>query len=236
MRSIAERSTVRACSCRVAESRGGAAVEARGAASRQSREHSHQFCRRRTRCGSRGSGSRRRAHQAVSDRQLQVRRAGSAPVSRQPIRWMCCRRSSTRPTSTASRAGCHSFGGEGLQNTVVAGCDSVEHGYSLTQEMCDLMAQKNLYYDPTLVRYTEPYMDDNDAKNTGGRFRMIPHLRSERAPLHRDQRREDRAGHRRRRLDLRAWHAGPRVRRAREAGWHDASRCAAGGNDQLLPN
>jgi imidazolonepropionase-like amidohydrolase len=74
------------------------------------------------------------------------------------------------------RAGCHSFGGEGLRNTVVAGCDSVEHGYSLTQEMCDLMAQKNLFYDPTLVRYTEPYMDDNDAKNTGGKFRMIPHF------------------------------------------------------------
>ena len=36
------------------------------------------------------------------------------------------------------------------------------------------MAQKHLYYDPTLVRYTEPYMDDNDAKNTGGKFRMIP--------------------------------------------------------------
>jgi imidazolonepropionase-like amidohydrolase len=74
------------------------------------------------------------------------------------------------------RAGCHSFGGVGLRNTVVAGCDSVEHGYSLTQELCDMMAQKGLYYDPTLVRYTEPYMDDNDAKNTGGRFRMIPHF------------------------------------------------------------
>jgi imidazolonepropionase-like amidohydrolase len=72
------------------------------------------------------------------------------------------------------RAGCHSFGGEGLRNTVVAGCDSVEHGYSLTQELCNMMAQKGLYYDPTLVRYTEPYMDDNDAKNTGGKFRMIP--------------------------------------------------------------
>ena len=44
-----------------------------------------------------------------------------------------------------------------------------------------MMAQKGLYYDPTLVRYTEPYMDDNDAKNTGGKFRMIPHLR-ERTP------------------------------------------------------
>jgi imidazolonepropionase-like amidohydrolase len=74
------------------------------------------------------------------------------------------------------RAGCHSFGGEGLRNTVLAGCHSVEHGYGLTQELCDMMAQKGLYYDPTLVRYTEPYMDDNDAKNTGGRFRMIPHF------------------------------------------------------------
>jgi len=33
---------------------------------------------------------------------------------------------------------------------------------------------KKLYYDPTIVRYTEPYMDDVDAKNTGGKFRMIP--------------------------------------------------------------
>ena len=63
----------------------------------------------------------------------------------------------------------------------MAGCDSVEHGYSLTQEQCDLMAQKGLYYDPTLIRYTEPYMDDNDAKNTGGKFRMIPTSRRTRA-------------------------------------------------------
>ena len=36
------------------------------------------------------------------------------------------------------------------------------------------MVQKKLFFDPTLVRYTEPYMDDNDAKNTGGKYRMIP--------------------------------------------------------------
>ena len=36
------------------------------------------------------------------------------------------------------------------------------------------MAEKGLFFDPTLVRYTEPYMDDNDAKNTGGKYRMIP--------------------------------------------------------------
>jgi hypothetical protein len=36
------------------------------------------------------------------------------------------------------------------------------------------MVAKGLFYDPTLVRYTEPYMDDNDNKNTGGKYRMIP--------------------------------------------------------------
>ena len=27
-----------------------------------------------------------------------------------------------------------------------------------------MMVRKHLFYDPTLVRYTEPYMDDNDAQ------------------------------------------------------------------------
>ena len=72
------------------------------------------------------------------------------------------------------KAACHAFGGEGLENSIVAGCDSIEHGYGLTQRQLDTMVQKGLAFDPTLVRYTEPYMDDNDAKNTGGKFRMIP--------------------------------------------------------------
>jgi imidazolonepropionase-like amidohydrolase len=72
------------------------------------------------------------------------------------------------------KAGCHAFGGEGLQNAIVAGCDSVEHGYGLSQEQLNTMVEKGLAYDPTFVRYTEPYMDDNDAKNTGGKYRMIP--------------------------------------------------------------
>jgi imidazolonepropionase-like amidohydrolase len=37
-----------------------------------------------------------------------------------------------------------------------------------------MMVAKGLFYDPTLQRYTEPYMDDVDAKNTGGKYRMIP--------------------------------------------------------------
>jgi imidazolonepropionase-like amidohydrolase len=72
------------------------------------------------------------------------------------------------------KAGCHVYGGEGQKNAIVAGCDTIEHGFGLNQEQIDMMAAKKLYYDPTFVRYTEPYMDDDDARNTGGKYRMIP--------------------------------------------------------------
>ena len=72
------------------------------------------------------------------------------------------------------KAGCHVYGGEGQKNAIIAGCDTIEHGFGLNQEQVNMMAAKGLYYDPTLVRYTEPYMDDNDAKNTGGKYRIIP--------------------------------------------------------------
>ena len=72
------------------------------------------------------------------------------------------------------KAGCHVYGGEGQKSAIMAGCDTIEHGFGLNQEQIDLMAAKKLYYDPTLVRYTEPYMDDNDNRSTGGRYRIIP--------------------------------------------------------------
>ena len=72
------------------------------------------------------------------------------------------------------KAGCHVYGGEGLQNAITAGCDTIEHGFGLTQAQLNTMVQKGLYYDPTFVRYTIPAMDENDAKNTGGKYRIIP--------------------------------------------------------------
>jgi imidazolonepropionase-like amidohydrolase len=72
------------------------------------------------------------------------------------------------------KAGCHVYGGEGQKNAIVAGCDTIEHGFGLDQEQIDMIAAKGLFYDPTIVRYTEPYMDDNDEKSTGGKFRIIP--------------------------------------------------------------
>lgn len=72
------------------------------------------------------------------------------------------------------KAGCHVYGGEGLNNSIVAGCDTVEHGFGLDQHLIDQMIAKGLYYDPTIVRYTEPGIDDNDVRSTGGKFHMIP--------------------------------------------------------------
>jgi imidazolonepropionase-like amidohydrolase len=72
------------------------------------------------------------------------------------------------------KVGCHVYGGEGQKNAIVAGCDTVEHAFGLDQAQADMMVAKKLDYDPTLVRYTEPYMDDNDTKSTGGKYRMIP--------------------------------------------------------------
>jgi imidazolonepropionase-like amidohydrolase len=72
------------------------------------------------------------------------------------------------------KTACHVYGGEGQKNAIIAGCDTIEHGFGLDQSQVNMMVAKGLYYDPTLIRYTEPYMDDNDAKNTGGKYRMIP--------------------------------------------------------------
>jgi len=72
------------------------------------------------------------------------------------------------------KAACHVLGGEGQKNAIVAGCDTIEHAFDLDQEQANMMVAKGLFYDPTLQRYIEPYMDDVDAKNTGGKYRMIP--------------------------------------------------------------
>jgi imidazolonepropionase-like amidohydrolase len=74
------------------------------------------------------------------------------------------------------RTGSHAYGGAGLQNAITAGHagDSIEHGQGLTQEMCDTMAQKKLFYSPTILEYTQPSFDDADDKNTGGKYRIVP--------------------------------------------------------------
>src|SRR5215831_8374627 len=49
------------------------------------------------------------------------------------------------------KTGCHVFGGDGLKNAITAGCDTVEHGFGLNQDLIDAIVAKGLAYDPTLV-------------------------------------------------------------------------------------
>ena len=69
--------------------------------------------------------------------------------------------------------GSHAYGGEGLVNAINFGHagDSIEHGQGLNQAMCNTMAEKGLFYDPTFLRYTLGSIDDTDNKNTGGKYR-----------------------------------------------------------------
>ena len=85
------------------------------------------------------------------------------------------------------KTACHNYGGEGLKNAIVAGCDVIEHGFGLDQAEINMMIAKGLYFDPTLQRYSEPYMDDNDAKSTGGKYRMIPIFEKGRGDGEREQ-------------------------------------------------
>jgi imidazolonepropionase-like amidohydrolase len=72
------------------------------------------------------------------------------------------------------KAGCHVYGGDGEKNSIIAGCDTIEHAFQLDQEQANMIVSKGLFYDPTLQRYIEPYLADNDAKNTGGKYSMLP--------------------------------------------------------------
>jgi imidazolonepropionase-like amidohydrolase len=68
----------------------------------------------------------------------------------------------------------HSYGGEGLRNSVLAGVDCIEHGQGLDDTEVVMMVQKGIYYDVTGYRYTMPEIAENDRKNTGGKYSIIP--------------------------------------------------------------
>ena len=74
-----------------------------------------------------------------------------------------------------------------------------------------MMVAKGLYYDPTVVRYTEPYMDDNDAKNTGGKYRIIPIFEKAASMAAATRGNQSHDGQRSRWLDLPSRNAGSRI-------------------------
>ncbi len=60
----------------------------------------------------------------------------------------------------------HAHSAESVRATVNAGCGQVEHGIFVTQSELDLMAQKNVYFDPQCSLVFHNYLD-NRAKYDG---------------------------------------------------------------------
>ena len=65
-------------------------------------------------------------------------------------------------TSLGRRAIVHAQGPEGARVAVLAGCTSVEHGYRLTNEVLDLMAQHGTYYDPNFGLLLHNYIENKE--------------------------------------------------------------------------
>ena len=68
----------------------------------------------------------------------------------------------------------HAYGGEGLKDSILAGVDCIEHGQGLDDAEATMMVQKGIYFDVTGYRYTMPEIAENDRKNTGGKYSIIP--------------------------------------------------------------
>ena len=48
----------------------------------------------------------------------------------------------------------HAHGGKGITDAILAGLDSIEHGLWLTEEQTEMMADRNVFYVPTLSTHT----------------------------------------------------------------------------------
>ncbi|MGI9075541.1 MAG: amidohydrolase family protein [Bryobacteraceae bacterium] len=70
------------------------------------------------------------------------------------------------------KVACHAFGGEGLQNCVQAGVDSVEHAIVLDNGTADLMLQKGEYLVLTAAHYYSADYLPKDLKATKGEYSL----------------------------------------------------------------
>jgi imidazolonepropionase-like amidohydrolase len=55
------------------------------------------------------------------------------------------------------KVACHCYAGEGLQNCIRAGVDSIEHGHLLDDASIRTMVEKGMYYDPNLNVFNSPH-------------------------------------------------------------------------------
>ena len=71
--------------------------------------------------------------------------------------------------AAGKRAIVHAQGPEGAKAAILAGCNSIEHGNRLTDDVLDLMAQRKVYFDPNFGLLLHNYLE-NRGRFIGGTF------------------------------------------------------------------
>jgi len=70
------------------------------------------------------------------------------------------------------KVACHAFEGEGIENCLKAGVDSLEHGNVLTDADISMMLQKHIYLIPTAGHYHTADYIARDMKATNGQYSL----------------------------------------------------------------
>jgi len=90
-----------------------------------------------------------------------IREGGGQTLSDEQVQAAC-----GEAKALGKRAIVHAQGPEGAKAAVLAGCTSIEHGYRLTDEVLDLMAQRSTFYDPHFGLLLHNYLE-NKARYLG---------------------------------------------------------------------
>ncbi len=86
-----------------------------------------------------------------------IREGGAQSMSDAQIQAAC-----DEAKGMGRRSVVHAQGSEGAKAAILAGCTSIEHGNSLSDEVLDLMAQKGTYFDPNVGVVLQNYLKNKD--------------------------------------------------------------------------
>ena len=86
-----------------------------------------------------------------------IREGGAQSMSLAQIQAAC-----EEARALGRRSAVHAQGSDGAKAAILAGCTSIEHGNSLSDEVLDLMAQKGTYFDPNVGVVIQNYLKNKD--------------------------------------------------------------------------
>jgi imidazolonepropionase-like amidohydrolase len=86
-----------------------------------------------------------------------IREGGKQSMSDAQIKAAC-----DEAKGMSRRSVVHAQASEGARAAILAGCTSIEHGNSLSDDVLDLMAQKGTYFDPNVGVVLQNYLKNKD--------------------------------------------------------------------------